>query len=96
MIAMYHTTATQQITKKNGMFAVHHTAVANDHITTEDGPNRHQANDTNKTTEENGMIAMHHTSVEHETQRNPVAIDPPRKGGGEEEEEDANKQMRNE
>ena len=40
------------------------------------------------------MIAMHHTSVEHETQRNPVAIDPPRKEGGEE--EDANKQMRNE
>ena len=79
MIAMYHTTATQQITKKNGMFAVHHTAVANDHITTEDGPNRHQANDTNKTTEENGMIAMHHTSVTHETQRD-VAIDPPSQG----------------
>ena len=78
------------------MIAMHHTSVANDHIMTEDGVNRHQANDTNKTTEENGMIAMHHTSVTHETQRD-VAIDPPRKEGGEEEEEeDANKQMRNE
>ena len=93
MIAMYHTTATQQITKKNGMFAVHHTAVANDHITTEDGPNRHQANDTNKTTEENGMIAMHHASVTHETQRD-IALGPLARRGREE--EDANKQMRNE